>query len=124
MLTYIINKATPDYNDYHCITYSYYKTKSINKEAIIKKIDLLHMASQVLILKRLGENKFDTIFFDHDKSNAYNEIKTGDTLVKKGNNDSLFKLRNGELIFIHQINCGCDTAIYIKKHGSMPAKQQ
>lgn len=115
---YVRIKTAPDSNDYACGVYSFYKREGIEKERVIKKINLLHMMSQLIILKRLNEDKIDTFYFNGKESATYNQIKVGDTLVKKENNDSLFTLTKGKLTFLKQPNCGCDTNLYRKEHGN------
>lgn len=107
----------PDVNDYACNVYSYYKGTKMNKELVVNKIDLLHMMAQVLILKRYGEDKLDPVYFNDEKTNTYNEINKGDTLVKNKNSDSLFIIKNNMTVFITRLNCGCDTTQYKKEHG-------
>ena len=116
LFIYKVFTSVPDYNDYYCTVYSHYKVTPINREVIVKKINLLHMMRNLIVLKRVEDDKIDTIYLSMDQSNSYNEINEGDTLVKKENNDSLFILKNGVPTFINRVNCGCDTNQYLKKH--------
>jgi hypothetical protein len=82
------------------------------------------MMHYLVFTKRLEENKVDSFYFGNDKSDAYNKIKVGDTLIKKENSDSLFKLKNGVPLFIDRFDCGCDTNTYIKKNGHFQKKEE
>jgi hypothetical protein len=118
---YVINASMPDSNDYSCIEYVAYKSTVIDNKVVINKMNVYeHMIGDILILKNLQNANIDTLYCQRFESVAYDVIKIGDTLFKKANNDSIFKIDSGKAKLIDVINCGCDTNIYMKKHSHSP----
>lgn len=76
----------------------------------------VRMMGEIIILRTLKDNKTDTLFLVCDTTNSYNIIQKNDTLFKEPKNDSLFKIKDRQLVLINKIDFGCDTNKYKRKH--------
>lgn len=113
---YIIISSMPSRNDNNCKYYFDFKKKFVFEKVIDKMDTAYHQLGKIIILQNLQSNKIDTIFLEYSQEKVLESVNKLDTVIKKINNDSLFKLNQGKLMFLDKMNCGCDINRYNQEH--------
>ncbi|HMJ47486.1 MAG TPA: hypothetical protein VK498_09160 [Ferruginibacter sp.] len=91
-----------------CDAYDEFLLWSFNGVVVQKYIDTEQHSYKTVVIRDLENGIFNKVIIDSYISNLYNEINLNDTLYKKVQNDSVFKITNRNKVLISKVDFGCN----------------
>jgi len=98
-------RSLPSSNDTACNVFKEFKSKQFNAKVEEKYLDKHEHSYKTLILQET-DSRFKNQDFVNDKSNFYNFVKVGDSLIKKSNEAAVMVRRKGiNKVFMIEFGC-------------------
>lgn len=91
-----------------CVTYDDFLNESFYGRVINKYIDSSQHSYMTVEILNLKDSVVKKLILDFDTTNLFNVLKLKDTIYKKKNDDSLFRIISGKKDFISRVDFGCE----------------